>query len=217
MTSTFITAAGPVVTTQPAEGIVPHGVFVSGRVLAPGPADQTTLRLSFVGGNRVRISGLDRLPGRVNYLIGRDPRHWHTDIPAYARVVYRNVYPAVDLAYYGTHGRLEYDSVAHPGARLAAVALRVEGARRLSIDHVGNLHMDGFARSLVQDRPVIYQEVGGRRHGIAGRYVLAGGDRIAFHVGTYDRRRPLTIDPVLHLPLGGGGSAFGALSLGYAT
>src|SRR6266567_7872238 len=33
------------------------------------------------------------LPGVTNYYIGSDPKKWHTKIPTYARVEYRDVYP----------------------------------------------------------------------------------------------------------------------------
>ena len=49
-----------------------------------------------------QIEGIDPLPGRVNYFIGNDSTKWHTDIPTYARVKYRSVYPGIDLIYYGT-------------------------------------------------------------------------------------------------------------------
>ena len=149
----LMTATGPVLTMS-SWSRAPRSIRPSDRIVLGRSVAQTTLRLSFVGAAQARISGLDRLPGRANYLIGRDPRHWHTDIPTYARVVYRNVYPAVDLAYYGLYGHLEYDIVVRPGARLHAVALRFAGARRLLIDRVGNLHIATNAlASAVQDRP----------------------------------------------------------------
>jgi hypothetical protein len=58
--------------------------------------------------------GNDPLPGKSNYLIGNDRAKWHRDIPQFARVRYRNVYPGIDLVYYGNQGRLEYDFEVSP-------------------------------------------------------------------------------------------------------
>ena len=49
------------------------------------------------------------LAGKSNYLIGNDPEKWRQNIPHYARVRHREVYPGVDLVYYGNQGKLEYD------------------------------------------------------------------------------------------------------------
>src|SRR5260221_8496810 len=59
-----------------------------------------------------RVEGDRPLPGKSNYFRGNDPSHWLTNIPHYGRVRYRDVYPGIDLIYYGSQsGRLEYDFV----------------------------------------------------------------------------------------------------------
>src|SRR5207247_11400705 len=57
------------------------------------------------------MSGLDELPGKANYFIGNDPAKWRTNVPTYAKVHYREVYPGIDLVYYGNQHQLEYDFV----------------------------------------------------------------------------------------------------------
>jgi len=144
----------------------------------PG-ARTTTLRLRFVGANaHAAVVGLDRLPGTSNYLLGANPRAWHVGVPGYARVEYRGIYPGVNLVYYGTQGRLEYNVVLAPGAKPRTVRLAIDGARSLRIDARGNLVLRTDAGDLRQDKPVIYQEVGGVRHSVAGRYVLMGAHEI---------------------------------------
>ena len=49
------------------------------------------------------ISGADKLPGIVNYFIGSNPQNWRTNIPTYKKVEYKDIYPGIDLAYYGNH------------------------------------------------------------------------------------------------------------------
>ena len=55
-----------------------------------------------------RMEGLDRLPGKSNYLRGSDPGEWHTGIPNYSRVRYQEVFPGIDLVLYGNQSHLEY-------------------------------------------------------------------------------------------------------------
>src|SRR5438132_1281800 len=62
----------------------------------------TVLRMRLVGANpKPKMVGLDELLGTVNYFIGKDRAKWRTNIPTYAKVNYREVYPGVDLVYYG--------------------------------------------------------------------------------------------------------------------
>ena len=77
------------------------------------------------------IAGVNRLPTKVNYFIGNDPKKWHTDVPSYSQVKYQGVYPGVDLLFYGNQRRLEYDFIVAPGADANAIALDVQGASKL--------------------------------------------------------------------------------------
>ena len=73
--------------------------------------------MKFVGAAAsVELDWRHPTPGKSNYFIGNDPAKWHRDIPQFARVRYRNVYPGVDLVYYGNQGRLEYDFEVAPGS-----------------------------------------------------------------------------------------------------
>ena len=166
------------------------------------------------------ILGLDRLPGTVNYFIGDNPRRWHTDVPTYARVEYCDVYPGINLIYDGSRGHLAYNWILQPGADPRRIRLRIEGlpvgspsmgalapGRPLRIDARGNLIIRSRAGEILQARPLIYQQIGGRRRLIPGHYVLLGAQQVGLAVGAYDPSKPLTIDPVLEYStyLGGSG------------
>jgi len=192
----------------------PVGRTVSARPARPArPAARTTvLRLHFVGADRhARIAGLDRLAGAVNYYGGRDRRAWRADIPTYARVAYRGLYPGVDLVYHGAAGRLEYDWVLAPGVDPGVVKMDIVGAQRARVDARGNLalHVAGGDVELV--RPTVYQLIDGARRAVPGHFVLEARRRVGIAIGQYDTRRPLIIDPVLSYStyLGGGGEDYG--------
>src|SRR5258708_10032619 len=60
------------------------------------------LEMTLVGANpQARVEGLERLPGTINYFVGSDPKCWRTGVPAFGKVKYSQVYPAIDLVYYG--------------------------------------------------------------------------------------------------------------------
>ena len=141
--------------------------------------------------------GRHMLPGVTNYLIGNDPRRWRTGLRSFAEVEYRDVYPGVDLVYYGNQRRLEFDFVVAPGADYRAIGLTFSGSTRVSIDAQGNLVLATDSGNLVQHAPTIYQVDAGTRRSVRGGYVIHEGGRVGFQVGSYDPGLPLIIDPVL--------------------
>src|SRR5262245_42912139 len=151
--------------------------------------------------------GLDPLPGRSHWLIGRDPSRWRTNAPAYARVRYREVYTGIDLVYYGAEDRrLEYDFVVAPGADPRAIRLGLDGVDRLQLDETGGLVLHSGATRLRFDAPFVYQSTAEGRRRVAGAWRLAGGNTVSFRLGHYDTSRTLIIDPVVALATYVGGS-----------
>jgi hypothetical protein len=160
------------------------------------------LTLGLAGANPAAPAvGLDQLITRTNYLIGNDRSQWHTNIPNFGRVEYQNIYPGIDVAYYGNQGRLEYDFVVAPGANAGFIRLAIGGSRGVAVDAAGDLVLHTSGADLLEEAPVVYQVENGVRQAVAGRFVLlpATGttNEVGFQVGAYDHARPLVIDPLL--------------------
>jgi hypothetical protein len=178
----------------------PYNLFLTSNeaVLQLRDAAANPLRMKLVGANpKSEIEGLDPLPGKSNYFIGADPKQWRTGIPHYGKVKYKDVYPGISIVYYGNQRQLEYDFVVAPGADPGRIRFKLDGARRMRVDRNGDLAMETAAGEARSKKPVIYQESGGARQPIAGKYLIIGGNQIGFQVGEYDATRPLVIDPVL--------------------
>src|SRR6266568_2476919 len=164
----------------------------------PTRAQSVALRMSLVGAARKPVvSGLDEQPGKANYFIGKDRSKWRTNVPTYAKVHYQNVYPGIDLVYYGNQRQLEYDFVVALGADPKKIALRFQGAEKVEIDAQGELVLHTTGGDMHQHKPVIYQEIDGVRRDIDGGYVIKSGKRVGFQIAAYDTSRPLIIDPVV--------------------
>jgi hypothetical protein len=159
-----------------------------------------------------QIGGVDRLPGKSNYFIGNNPKKWHTDVPNYAGVELKNVYPGIDLIYHGSErARLEFDFRLAPGADPNAIRLGFKGIHKLSLDDRGNLLVRVGDRELIEPAPVIYQQTASKRRTIAGGWKLRGGREASFKVAAYDPSRPIVIDPIVFSTfLGGSGACDGA-------
>jgi len=168
------------------------------RSVASPSTTTRALRLDFTGANpRARTCADGRMPGKMNYLVGSDPARWRTGIAMYAQVRVEELYPGVNLVYYGNQQRLEYDFSVAPGADAGVIAMHFEGVDRLALDEAGGLVLGVGAEVVRQPRPVLYQEVGGHRRPISGGYVLKDARTVSFAAGDYDRSRPLVIDPTM--------------------
>lgn len=168
-------------------------------------SEQTVLRLKPVGTSAThQLVASDPLPGVVHY--ARIPAAEPVSASTYAKVRYADLYPGVDLVYYGRPDELEYDFVVAPGADPGPIALAFEGADRLELDAEGALVVHTPAGAIRQPRPVAYQDVDGARRPVSADYVVAANGSVGLRLGAYDRSRALVVDPVLAFATYLGGS-----------
>ncbi|MDX2043803.1 MAG: SBBP repeat-containing protein [Acidobacteriota bacterium] len=171
------------------------------------------LGLKFIGANRSpQLESVEPLPGKAHYLHGNDPANWQRDVPTFASVRYRDLYPGVSAVFYGNQRQLEYDFVVAPEADPSQIKLKFSGAEQIEIDANGDLLLKTSGGTLRQHRPVVYQQTNGTRHEIEARYKIHNPqsailNEASFELGDYDRSRELVIDPVLSYSsfLGGSG------------
>jgi Beta-propeller repeat len=200
-------------------------------------ATNTFLTMRVVGANpSAEMVGLNAFPGKSNYFIGNNPKMWRTGVSNYARVICKEIYPGVDLVYYGNQRQLEYDFVLAPGADPSRIDLVIAGDRQepisaqqvagstsetrkasegsskewsSAIDSQQDLVIRGGTSVVRFHKPVVYQPTqadGQSRTLVEGHYVLKADNHIGFEVGAYDRNRPLVIDPTLSYSTYLGGS-----------
>ena len=143
------------------------------------------------------VTGESKLSGVASYMIGNDPRKWHSAVPTYAKVKYAGVYPGVDLVYYGNQQQLEYDFVVAPGASTDSIRLHFAGAKRLRLGSNGELEIIAGNGQIAFHKPVVYQETNRKRIAIDGRFALTANNTVSFRLGRYDHLKELVIDPTL--------------------
>jgi uncharacterized repeat protein (TIGR01451 family) len=179
---------------------------------AKGTASQESLtrvdsvQMKLAGANpNAPVTGTDLLPGKSNYFLGNDPAQWHRGVPQFARVRYEDVYPGINLVFYGNQGHLEYDFQVAPGSDPGQAELEFNGAKGLKLKD-GALIIQSEGGSVQLEAPSVYQEIAGRQQAVEGRFVLRGPNRAGFAIGSYDHSRELVIDPVLSFSTYFGGS-----------
>lgn len=167
-------------------------------------AEQTVRFFPVGASHTLQLSAENQQKGRVNYRLGRDSKRWKTGVPTYGSVLYKEVYPGVDMKFYGKDRVLEYDMIIHPGADPSKVRLGYEGIRALRKTPTGALEVVlKTGDALVQKRPYIYQEINGVRRKIKGEFQLYKNTKqhyqesYGFQVASYDKKYPLVIDPTI--------------------
>ncbi len=159
---------------------------------------ESVVRMKLVGANsKAEVLGLDQLLGQSNYFAGKDPEKWYMNIPSYAKVKYADIYPGVSLLYYGNQQQLEYDFVVAPYANSKLIRLAYSGAHGLRLDKSGDLILTTAKGEIRQRKPHIYQATDEGKREISGSFVIRGRREIGFEIGSYDKSKPLVIDPIL--------------------
>ena len=157
----------------------------------------TELSIQLLGANLNPTSEAeDKLPGYSNYLFGPDPTRWITGVEQYAKVRYANIYPGIDVVYYGNQQRLEHDFVVHAGTDPSQIRIALSGMQATRLNNHGDLVLQLAGGEVQLQKPYAYQQFGDRKVHVAARYSLRNG-RANFRLGNYDRTRTLLIDPVL--------------------
>ncbi len=149
--------------------------------------------MHLAGANAAKPEGIGRLPGISSYFRGQDRTKWRTGIPQFAKVRYREVYPGIDLVYYGSQGNIEYDFQIAAGADPARIHIAYGGTGKLRIDQNGDLIVPTPTGEMRQRRPKVYQG----NIEIAAAYKIEGRNKVGLKLGAYDRNSGMVIDPVL--------------------
>ncbi|HEU4328111.1 MAG TPA: clostripain-related cysteine peptidase [Roseiflexaceae bacterium] len=193
--------------------------FAPGEVLLARPGS-ATLQVRFLGADpAAAVEPSDLLPGRVSRFIGDDPAHWQSDLPTSAALVYRKLYPGVDLRYDGASQRLKGTYLVAPGADPAPIRWRYDGAQGVRLDPGGDLlialaasEAGGTPQTLAERAPVAWQDTATGRVPVGVAYDLAADGSVGFRLGRYDPALPLVIDPTLEFSSYFGGVGFDTIS-----
>lgn len=166
--------------------------------LCSTPEIGTLVRFAFVAPSpAARLEPIGLLPGVHSYFIGRDPDQWHTGARAWTGVVYRDLWPGVDLALGIQNGVLKYDVVVAPHAPLDAVRFAVEGHVLLGLDDGGLVASTETGRVL-QPKPASFElSAAESRRAVDVEYRILGSSLIGFRCDERDPTRALLIDPGL--------------------
>src|ERR1019366_2484226 len=206
-TSIFITGDSTVISMV--GGWVQQGpslVTVTLPVREPASLTQSAVRIRLMGAKaNPGGTGIEPLPGRVNYLIGEDAAKYQRNVHTYGRVEVEDIYPGINVVHYGASNSFESDLIVSPKADASRIKFAIEGPADTVADAEGNLRMTLAAGTVVLGRPHVYQQLSdGSRTVIAASFALSNKrtveegvprQEVAIRLAEYDHTRKLVIDP----------------------
>src|SRR5262249_8680048 len=87
------------------------------------------------------------------------------------------------------------------------VQMTYRGINNVSISRDGSLEVDTSFGKLRETKPLLYQQIAGKRIAVDGHFKLTTSKSYTFEVGTHNTEYPLVIDPTLLYSTFLGGSA----------
>jgi hypothetical protein len=156
----------------------------------------TELRFLNASSN-VEIAAAEQVGHKVNCFIGQDPEDWKTDLPTSLAVLYKGIYPRVNLKVRGTGGRIEYDWVVEPGGNVGDIQILSLGADSCGLDEEGNLLIRTALGEIIHKKPVGFQMAPEGKRSIAVKFKQLYENAYGYEAAPYDPRYPLIIDPLV--------------------
>jgi hypothetical protein len=159
----------------------------------------------FDGANSTSPVGSGGTGGVFNYLVGAHPI---IGAKTYTQITYNGLYDGVSLKTWGDRNNLKYEFHVAPGADYRQVQISYDNIQGLSVDSKGRLHVKTRLGELVDDAPIVYQKVNGKRVQIKSAFKLIDSNTYTFALkGSYDKTRELVLDPTVDWQTYLGGSA----------
>ena len=159
-----------------------------------GPVSRWNVKVDFVGANsEVKPVGQDPTPAVISYFKG-DRSSWKTGLKTYGSLLYKDLWPGIDLVYQGNGIKLQYEFFVHPGADPSQIKFFLSGAETLDLNPKGEIEVKTPLGNFTDERPYTYQKIDGEKREVESSYLLADSS-YRFHIGSYDKTKELVIDP----------------------
>ncbi len=154
-------------------------------------------KMNFVNANsNVTFQKTDKINSHNNYFIGKDKGKWASHVNSWERIVSKNIYNSIDMETQGIQNGIKYQFNVAPGANYKIIQLAFDGVEKIWIQNE-ELHIKTSVNEMVDQAPVAWQLINGKKQNIACRYVL-NKNIVSFELAKeYNPDFDLIIDPVL--------------------
>ncbi len=134
-----------------------------------------------------------------------------TDVGAYEKVTYKNIYPKIDWVIFSKGHTMEYDFVVHPGGNPDDIKMTYTQPKSIDKNEDGSVTVNSLLGKITEQKPFTYQDA---KKEIVSSFIITE-NTLAFNVDNYNKQKDLIIDPGLiwSTYFGGTGVEGGAFNL----
>lgn len=108
-------------------------------------------------------------------------------------IVYKQVYPGIDLKIHGMEKQVEYDWIVKPGGYPSDIRFKYRGIEDTGIDNRGNLIIETCFGDLKQRKPEAYQIIEGDKVRVPCSFKNFGNHTYGFDIQQYNKFYHLVI------------------------
>ena len=159
--------------------------------------ESTYVTMKFIGASPFTdLMAKDRIPYRIQYSYINAVPSQQKSVTGYRKIVYKSVFPGIDLVFAARPTYIEYYFELHPRAQINEIVIEYDGAQDVMLGGDGELIIQLAEGNLIQPAPTLFQVSDGIRNKIKGGFTLLSHNRVGFHVENYNQMASLVIDPV---------------------
>jgi gliding motility-associated-like protein len=154
-------------------------------------------KLVFEGANlNPEITGFEPDRHYVNFILGNEPDNWKHSIYPSNRIIYKELYPGIDLHVIDIDESIKYEFHVAPYADANQIKIVSEGLDDLKLQGDGNLILRTSILDILEFKPKIFQEGRNKQIDVEGAFLVTGKE-IIYEIAPYDSSKTLIIDPEL--------------------
>jgi gliding motility-associated-like protein len=154
-------------------------------------------KVEFVNAKLTDQKASKQQPEYYNYFLGNDPSHWASNVKAFEKIYYSNIYKNIDAKFYGNNGQFKYDLIVKPGGKISDIKLDYQFTKSVSLVN-NKLLVQTSVGEIIEHIPEAYQIIKGKKVKVNCHFVLSEKNYVAFETfGEYDPNYDLIIDPVV--------------------
>ena len=150
------------------------------------------LRINFEDSNKIpQIIGKNEFNCKINYFKGDNKSEWKSYIPIYEKLLYKEVYPGIDLLYYGKQTNMKLEFIVQPNKNIDCIKLNFEGADKIEIDEQGNLVINFDDKAVKILKLEAIQDISEEK--IECNFEIEDNFKVKFNIVNYDLNEVLKI------------------------
>lgn len=158
-------------------------------------SEEQTVVLHLKGGNKSpEILSEEKAEGHFNFYY-KHCLEGITNVPGYRKIIYKKIYPNIDLVFYASNQGLKYDFIVHPGGDPSKIAMEYEGIEGTAISSNGQLLINHSLGKIEELKPYTYQTINNQKVEVASDFKLINNKTVGFNLSRFNKNQDLIIDP----------------------